>query len=41
MRVSTYPIVIGAGLFVMPVPGTFVTGAVVLVVGVLARWFGW
>lgn len=41
MRTSTYPIVVGAVLFVLPVPGTFIAGAVVLIAGVLARWLGW
>lgn len=41
MRTSTYPIALGVGLFVLPIPGTFITGAALTILGVVARWFGW
>lgn len=40
MRASTIAIVAGAALFVLPIPGTFVTGALVLLAGAVARWLG-
>jgi hypothetical protein len=41
VRVSTLVIVLGLVLFVLPIPGTFVLGAVGVVLGALARWLGW
>jgi len=40
MRASTLVLGFGAILFVLPVPGTFVAGALVLLAGAAARWFG-
>ncbi|WP_267900536.1 hypothetical protein [Halocatena pleomorpha] len=40
MRLSTLIIALGIVLFVLPAPGTFVIGALVVFVGVLARWLG-
>jgi hypothetical protein len=40
MRLSTLALVFGAGLFVLPIPGTFVTGALLLLAGAIGRWFG-
>jgi hypothetical protein len=40
MKISTIGLLFGVVLFVLPVPGTFVAGGLVLVVGALARWFG-
>jgi hypothetical protein len=40
MRPSTIVVAFGAGLFVLPIPGTFVAGAVVLLLGALGRWLG-
>jgi hypothetical protein len=40
MRLSTLALVLGAGLFVLPIPGTFVTGALLLLAGAIGRWFG-
>ena len=40
MRVSTIVILLGIVLFVLPVPGTFIAGGLVLVAGGLARWGG-
>ncbi|WP_268239815.1 hypothetical protein [Halocalculus aciditolerans] len=40
MKQSNPVLTVGAALFVLPVPGTFVTGALVLVAGLVARWFG-
>jgi hypothetical protein len=40
MQLSTIALALGAGLFVLPVPGTFVTGALLLLVGALGRWVG-
>ncbi|MFB6135234.1 MAG: hypothetical protein ABEJ04_00565 [Halobacteriaceae archaeon] len=40
MRLSTAVLVFGVALFVLPVPGTFVAGALILVAGGLARWYG-
>jgi hypothetical protein len=41
MKTSTITLVFGAVLFVLPIPGTFVTGALVLLVGAFARWMDW
>lgn len=40
MRASTLVLAFGAGLFVLPVPGTFIGGALVLLAGVAARVLG-
>jgi len=40
MRISTIVFLLGVVLFVLPVPGTFIGGGLVLVTGALARWFG-
>lgn len=40
MRVSTLVIAFGAVLFVLPFPGTFIAGALVVLAGALARWLG-
>ena len=40
MRTSTLLILVGALLFVLPLPGTFVLGALVGLVGLVARLFG-
>lgn len=33
MKISTAIVAVGAGLFVLPVPGTFVLGALVMIAG--------
>ena len=40
MRASTLVLAFGAILFVLPIPGTFVAGSLVLLAGALARWLG-
>ena len=40
MRASTLALAFGAILFVLPIPGTFVAGALVLVAGAVARFLG-
>lgn len=40
MRASTLVIVFGAVLFVLPIPGTYIAGALVILAGALARWLG-
>ena len=40
MRTSTALILIGALLFVLPIPGTFILGALVVLAGLAARLFG-
>ncbi len=40
MRASSVAIAVGFGLFVLPLPGTFVTGALVVGAGALARYLG-
>ena len=40
MRASTLVLAFGAILFVLPIPGTFVAGALVLLAGGIARWLG-
>ncbi|MGB9954470.1 hypothetical protein ACOZ4F_18940 [Haloarcula marismortui] len=40
MRISTIGLLLGVVLFVLPVPGTFIAGGLVLVAGALERWFG-
>ncbi|WP_264475283.1 hypothetical protein [Halorubellus salinus] len=40
MRASTAAIAFGVALFALPIPGTFVTGALVILAGVAARYLG-
>jgi hypothetical protein len=40
MRTSSLVILTGAIVFVVPLPGTFVLGAVLFLVGAVARWLG-
>lgn len=40
VRTSTLVIAAGAGLFVLPIPGTFIGGALVALAGAAARVFG-
>ncbi|WP_330633271.1 hypothetical protein [Halocatena halophila] len=40
MRISTIVIVFGVVLFVLPFPGTFIVGALVILTGAIARWHG-
>lgn len=40
MRTSSLAIAAGVGLFVLPLPGTFVTGGLVILAGVVARYLG-
>lgn len=40
MRASTVVIAFGAVLFVLPIPGTFVAGALVVLAGAIARLLG-
>ncbi|WP_255375992.1 hypothetical protein [Halorubrum sp. SD612] len=40
MRTSTIVVLIGGLLFVLPVPGTFILGALVVLAGLVARLFG-
>ncbi|WP_255151406.1 hypothetical protein [Halorarius halobius] len=40
MRASTLVLVFGAALFLFPLPGTFIAGALVLLAGGAARWLG-
>jgi hypothetical protein len=37
---SAILLLVGAVVFVLPVPGTFVAGALILLVGGIARWLG-
>lgn len=41
MRASTITVGIGVVLFAVPIPGTFIGGALVVLAGVLARLSGW
>jgi len=38
VKISTILLLAGAVLFVLPVPGTFVAGALTLLAGGIARW---
>jgi hypothetical protein len=38
--ISTILLLLGAVVFVLPVPGTFIAGALLLLVGGIARWLG-
>jgi hypothetical protein len=40
MRASSLALAFGAFLFLLPIPGTFVTGALVLLAGGAARYAG-
>jgi len=40
MKISTILLLVGAGLFVLPVPGTFITGGLAMLGGGVARWLG-
>ncbi|WP_199241201.1 MULTISPECIES: transporter [Halorubrum] len=40
MRTSTIVVLIGVALFLLPVPGTFILGALVVLAGLAARLFG-
>ncbi|WP_193365851.1 MULTISPECIES: transporter [Halorubrum] len=40
MRASTLVILVGALVFVLPIPGTFVLGALLVLAGLVARLFG-
>jgi hypothetical protein len=40
VRLSTVVLTLGVLLFVLPLPGTFTTGALALLAGGVARWLG-
>ena len=40
MRLSTIVLLAGAVLFVVPVPGSFIAGALALLAGAVLRWLG-
>ncbi|MFC6786009.1 hypothetical protein ACFQFH_08910 [Halobaculum halobium] len=40
MRLSTAVLLIGVGLFALPVPGTFIGGGLVIVAGAVLRYLG-
>ncbi|WP_279587133.1 hypothetical protein [Halobacterium sp. R2-5] len=40
MRASSLAFAVGAFVFVLPIPGTFVTGALVLLAATVARYTG-
>ncbi|MFC7068980.1 transporter [Halobaculum lipolyticum] len=40
MRLSTIVLLIGVGLFVLPIPGTFIAGGIALLVGAVLRFLG-
>lgn len=40
MRTSTAVLGLGGVLFVLPLPGTFILGSIVALVGAFLRWFG-
>lgn len=40
MRSSTLAIAFGVVLFALPIPGTFVTGGLVMLASVATRWLG-
>jgi hypothetical protein len=40
VRTSTLVLALGVLLFVLPLPGTFIAGGLVLLAGGLARWLG-
>ncbi|WP_199718552.1 MULTISPECIES: transporter [Halorubrum] len=40
MRTSTIVVLIGVALFLLPIPGTFILGTLVVLAGLAARLFG-
>jgi uncharacterized membrane protein len=40
MRTSTVIILVGLLVFLLPVPGTFILGGILLLAGLVARWLG-
>jgi uncharacterized membrane protein len=40
MRTSTIIILVGLLVFLLPVPGTFILGGILLLAGLVARWLG-
>ncbi|WP_192498282.1 transporter [Halorussus halophilus] len=38
MRLSTIVLLLGAVVFAIPVPGTFILGGLILALGGIARW---
>ncbi|WP_435064789.1 hypothetical protein [Halobaculum sp. EA56] len=40
MRISTIVVLVGLGLFVLPLPGTFILGGLTLLVGAALRYLG-
>ncbi|WP_255764078.1 hypothetical protein [Halobaculum sp. CBA1158] len=40
MRLSTIVLLVGLGLFVLPIPGTFIAGGLVLLIGGALRYLG-
>jgi hypothetical protein len=40
MNTSTILLLAGAVLFVLPVPGTFIAGALTMLAGGIVRWLG-
>ncbi len=40
MRASTAILVLGAALFALPIPGTFMLGGLVIAAGLGTRWYG-
>lgn len=40
MNASTLVLAFGAGLFMVPIPGTFVSGGLVMLAGLVARGLG-
>lgn len=40
MKASTIALAFGAVLFALPIPGTFITGALVIAAALIARYLG-
>jgi len=40
VNISTILPLVGAGLFVLPIPGTFIAGVLTLLAGGVVRWLG-
>lgn len=40
MKASTIALAFGAVLFALPIPGTFITGALILLAALVARYLG-
>lgn len=38
MRLSTIVLLLGAVVFALPIPGTFILGGLILALGAIARW---